>query len=402
MPNLTQMRSQPRAARHPGLLALLVGLLSGCVTPPAKDRFPPIMLDRLIAAEAERAGLPGASFAVLRHGELVHLSAFGVADVDSGVALSPSARMRIASVSKPITAITTVRLAELQLLDLDAPVVALLAARLPANRPPHPGFARLTARHLLGHCGGFDREGDVDPMLNARRMAERLKVASPPSATTLVAWALAQPPDFAPGTRCVYSNVGYAVLGRIIEAATGMDYAQAVQVHVLQPAGIVAMRLAATLPAQRAPDEPRYHDERMVRSVFDPGLAVPLPDGGFAIEPMDAHGGWLASAADLVRLLGAVETDTDTPLLTPDGRRQMLTPPFPRAPGGEAYALGWEVAQSGRQHWHSGDLPGSTALLVREADGSAWALLANGTVRDGFFHDRLRRRIGAALRAIEW
>jgi CubicO group peptidase (beta-lactamase class C family) len=309
--------------------------------------------------------------------------------------------MRIASVSKPVTAIAILRLSEQGRLDLDAPVVDVLAARLPDGFRAHPDFAVLSTRQLLAHCGGFDHGRGPDPMLNARRMAQRLGVASPPPVEAIVAWALSQPPDYPPGSACVYSNLGYAVLGRVVETASGLDYAQAVRELVLRPAGVADMRLAATLPDHRGPDEPRYHDVRVAPSVFDPSSPARLPDGGFAIETMDAHGGWLATAAELVRLVGALEGHGDRKLLTPAGYRQMLTPPFPRAQGGSHYALGWDVARSGGRYWHTGDLPGSTALLAREPDGTVWALLGNGSVADARTHDRLRRRIGAALRRVE-
>ncbi|HRQ64976.1 MAG TPA: serine hydrolase domain-containing protein [Xanthomonadaceae bacterium] len=379
---------------------LLVGACTRLPPFPA-DGDPVAALDRRVATEVARAGLPGATFAVLRGGEIVHLRAHGVADADHDAALSPHARMRIASVSKPITAIALLRLAEQGRLDLDVPVLEPLAARLPEGFQPHAGFAGLSTRHLLAHCGGFDHGQGPDPMLNARRMGQRLGVPSPPPVEAIVVWALSRPPDFPPGSRCVYSNLGYAVLGRVIEAVTGQDYGQAVHALVLRPAGVPDMRLAASLPAERAPDEPRYHDARMVPSVFDASRRVPLPDGGFAIESMDAHGGWLATAAELVRLAEALEGKADRPLLTAARYREMLTPPFPRVPGGRHYALGWDVAHGGYRYWHSGDLPGSTALLVRERDGTLWALLANGSVADARVHERLRRRIGVALRRFQ-
>jgi CubicO group peptidase (beta-lactamase class C family) len=389
------------ARMWPGVVSRWIGigamalLLAACAQRPLAD---PEALRALVAQEVERAGLPGASFALLRADGSMLSHAVGWADAEQRIALLPGARMRIASVSKPLTAVTVMMLAQEGVLDLDAPVVEQLAARLGDGWQAHPGFARLSARHLLAHCGGFDRASDFDPMLNARRMAALLQVPSPPRVEDIVAWGLAHPPAFAPGTRCAYSNLGYAVLGRLIESVTGVDYETAVRRWVLEPADIEDMRIAASLPAARQPDEPRYHDPRQMRSVFHHDAVVALPDGGFAIEAMDAHGGWIASAQDLVRLVHAIEGTGGEPMLSAHWRRQMLTEPFRQVPGGRGYALGWDVVSGGQRFWHRGDLPGSAALLVREPDGAAWALLGNGTMKDIRSHERLRRRIGAAVR----
>lgn len=380
---------------------LAVMLLAGCASgaaAPATQADSLAGLDRRVAAEVERAGLPGATFAVLWRDGSAHRQAFGVADLDSGQPLRANARMRIASVSKPFTAVAVLRLAEQGGLDLDAPAVPRIARRLPEDFAADPGFARLTARQLLAHCGGWGGTRDLDPMLQSRYMAGVLGTPEPPAATRIVAWALARPPDFAPGTRCGYSNLGYAALGRLIESETGFDYAEAVRRLVLAPAGIEGMRLASSLPAHRLPDEPRYHDARRAPSAFEPGVEVPLPDGAFAIEAMDAHGGWLATAEDLVRLVAALEGRDGPALLSPAGRRGMLAPVERGVRHGAHYALGWEVDRGGRRYWHQGDLPGTAALLVREADGAVWSLIANGAVDDPRAHDRLRRRIGAAVR----
>jgi CubicO group peptidase (beta-lactamase class C family) len=386
-------------------------LLAACAVspPPASHAEARAALERQIAVEVSAAQLPGASFALLREGRLLHQAAFGVADRSRGTPMQPQARMRIASVSKPLTAIAVLRLVDMGRLQLDQPVLPLLSSRLPGGFVADPAFSALSVRQLLSHCGGWDRARDFDPVLQSRHMAGVLGLSRPPTAVELVAWALSRPPDFLPGARCAYSNIGYAVLGRLIEAETGASYEQAVTDLVLQAAGLDQMRLAATLPHARQPDEPVYHDPRRVPSAFDPAIEVAFPDGGFVIESMDASGGWLASAADLVRLVSALEGHAGAPLLSDATRREMLTPMW-REPGsrgsvsrirqGGHYGLGWDIPRRGHGYWHAGDLPGSAALLVREADGSVWALLANGSMADARMQDRLRRRIGHAVREL--
>lgn len=393
---------QEGAFDHPMRIAVAIlcsaVVLAACGTPgPPRDSF--ALLDARVEAELARAGLPGAVLAVRRMDGARAVRAYGLADVSTGTPMRPDMPMRIASVSKPVTALAVMRLVEQGRLELDAPVLPVLLPQLPAGMVPHAAFGGLSARHLLAHCGGWDRTGGFDPMLQSRVMAERVGSAGPPSPGEVVAWVVSNAPDFGPGTRCEYANVGYAVLGRVIEAVTGEAYVAAVQGLVLRPAGIEGMRLAATRPEDRLSDEPRYHDARRAPSAFQPHEPVGLADGPVALESMDAHGGWLARAEDLVALVAALEGWAGDPLLAPDTRDRMLAPVWPSDGEGTFFALGWEVDRRGR-YWHGGDLPGSAALLVREPDGTVWALLANGSLHDARQHDRLRRRIGAAVRRL--
>jgi N-acyl-D-amino-acid deacylase len=373
----------------------LLLLITACASRPADEARIARRLDAVVADEVRRAGLPGATYAVW-HGERLRFQgAVGLRDAESGAAMTPDLRLRIASVSKPVTAITVLRLAEAGRLELDAPVLGRLAGSLPVAVAPHPGFASLTARHLLNHCGGL--APGFDPMFQTRRMMRTLRLDAPPTAGEIVAWALERPPDHPPGTRCEYSNLGYAVLGRLIEAVTGLAYEEAVRHWVLEPAGVPGMRIAASLAEARGDDEPRYHDPRSHVSAFDHGLLVPLPYGVFAIEAMDAHGGWLASSVELVGFLAAVEGRSGAPLLGERSREAMVGGSVVRLVEGSRYGLGWELPARGPGFWHGGDLPGSFALLVREPNGSLWALLANGGVDDPRIHERMRRKLGRVL-----
>src|SRR5947208_951497 len=141
---------------------------------------------------------------------------------------------------------------------------------------------------------------------------------------------LGQPLDFDPGMSWAYSNFGYCVLGRIIEKITGRPYEKYVREEVLAPAGITRMRIGASLRAQGSQGEAAYYtrSNSTVRSVFD-NAQVPLPYGGFYLEAMDAHGGWLASAVDLARFAVALERGAPSP---PGGAATHRTVPMESAP----------------------------------------------------------------------
>jgi CubicO group peptidase (beta-lactamase class C family) len=117
-----------------------------------------------------------------------------------------------------------------------------------------------------------------------------------------------------------------------------------------------------------------------------------LPYGAWCVEAMDAHGGWLASAPDLVRFASAFNDPRRGKVLKPKSMEIMFARP-PGAAGREAdgkprdayYACGWMVRPigntGGANIWHGGSLDGTSTLLVRRYDGLAWAVLFNS--RDG-------------------
>ena len=119
-----------------------------------------------------------------------------------------------------------------------------------------------------------------------------------------------------------------------------------------------------------------------------PADKVPRPYGAWYLEAMDSHGGWIASAVDLVRFASAVENTRHSKLLSERSVRAMFAPPD--GPPGHAdsgrpkpvyYGLGWSVRRVDDQgkinRWHAGRLDGSSTLLVIRHDGLCWAVLFN-------------------------
>lgn len=177
----------------------------------------------------------------------------------------------------------------------------------------------------------------------------------------------------------------------MIEAVTREKYGAWVRKHVLAPAGAAGMSLARGVPECRAKGEVGYHDskERTGRCLYPPraGERVPLPDGGENVEGFEAHGGWVASAVDLVRFAAAFD-DKKSPLLPAAAVAEMLARPGGAAgtdAGGKPlaayYGCGWNVRPVGKggrvNAWHDGLISGANALLVRRADGTNWAVLFN-------------------------
>ena len=345
--------------------------------------------DRLVPELMAAWGIPGGAVAVMKDGRLVYARSYGWADTEAVEAVEPTDLFRIASVSKPITAAAVLLLVERGQLELDEPAFAWLDdLEAPAGSTRDPRLDDITVRQLLLHAGGWDRDQSFDPMFASDEAAAAVGVTPPADAETVIRWMLGKPLQFDPGTRYAYSNFGYAVLGRIIERVTGTSYEAFVRDEVLAPAGVARMRVGRSRLAEALPDEVRYYDTGTGPSVFPGEGPVPWPYGGFYLEAMDAHGGWVASTVDLLRFVGAVDgRDTPPDLLSPASVAAMIAHPDPPLWTGSAfhYGLGWLVrpSQGDANWWHDGSLPGTTTLVVRNYGGVSWAALFNRRASSG-------------------
>lgn len=347
------------------------------------------LMDRFVREQC----VPGASLAIAHRGQLRYARGFGLADRDTGAPVRPTTRFRIASVSKPFTAVAILKLVEHGKLGIDDPVLPLLGH--PAK---DPRWARITVRHCLQHRGGWDRAIAGDPISQTGKIFQATGIPPPHHPSLIVRHMLRQPLDFDPGARMAYSNLGYLVLGRIIEKISGADYEDHVRAAVLKPLGLNSMKLGKATWADREPDEARYHtrDNRKGLSLYDPfGQPVPVPYGTENFGGFEAHGGWIASATDLVRFADAFHDPAKSPLLKPETFALMQARPEGAAgheedgkPKAAYYGCGWMVrpVKDGQANlWHAGFIAGSESLLVRRWDGWSWAVLfnSNGAIKHG-------------------
>ncbi|MGV3720294.1 MAG: serine hydrolase domain-containing protein [Actinomycetota bacterium] len=342
--------------------------------------------------------VPGGALAVVKEGKLLYARGYGWADREKKQPAEADSLFRIASISKPITAVAVLQLVEQGKLKLEDRAFDLvrLPAVVPEGKKADPRLASITIRQLLEHSGGWDRDKSYDAMFRPELIANAVGVPPPAGPEAVIRYMLGQPLDFDPGTQYAYSNLGYCILGRVIEKASGRTYEEYVRRHVLAPAGVTAMRIGATLEKGRLPKEVRYYSptDRRGRSVFPsmPG-DVPVCYGTFNLEAMDAHGAWVASAVDLAKFAAALDDPEHSPLLKPASFREMYARPAPPlglkedgSPADVFYGLGWQVRPVGNagkaNYWHGGSLPGTWTLLVRRWDGLTWAALFNQRSED--------------------
>jgi CubicO group peptidase (beta-lactamase class C family) len=299
-------------------------------------------------------GAPGASVAITKDGRLVYAKGFGSANTSSQEAVTVHHRFRIASVSKPMTSATLMRLHDLGMVSISDHVFGA-GARLGTTYGTQPygvNIDQITVQNLLEHTGGAWPNDGTDPMFAQSAMNH----------AQLISWVLDNHPlTSVPGTHFAYSNFGYCVLGRVVEQVTGMPYATAVQHFILAPAGISGMSIGGNTLADRQPLEVTYYGQ---------GGEDPY---NLQVQRMDSHGGWIATPIDLMRFAVRIDAfSTKADLLTPASIATMTTPSTTNT----NYAKGWAV-NGAPNWWHNGNLPGTSSILVRTASGFCWAALVN-------------------------
>jgi N-acyl-D-amino-acid deacylase len=142
---------------------------------PTTGRASPYLasFDRLLVGFLHERELPGAALAVARYGRLVYARGYGYADQETKEPVLPNSLFRIASVSKPLTAVAVLQLVERGRLRPDDSVFDVLQLEEPAENGVSfdECWRRVTILHLLQHRGGWDRDKSFDPMLRTEEPA---------------------------------------------------------------------------------------------------------------------------------------------------------------------------------------------------------------------------------------
>mgnify|MGYP000876022799 CR=1 FL=1 len=353
---------------------------------------PSASFQSIIPGLMSKWNIPGGVIGLVKDEKLIYTEGFGIADKTTGIGVSPTSLFRIASLSKPITAVAVLKLVEEGSLSLDdRPFIILDDLRPTYMSDLDNRIYDITIRDLLQHSGGWDRDVSFDPMFRSTEIAQEMGISPPADAETIISYMFKRPLDYTPGTKYAYSNFGYCVLGRIIERVTRKPYEEFVREDILAPMGIYGMRIGKSRANEKLPREVTYYDYEgapLTISVFpDDTNLVPWPYGGFYLEAMDAHGGWVSSAVDLMRFICHVDGRTKVPdLLEHKTVLLMITRPLLQEWQGSAwyYAFGWQIRPiyTEANWWHTGSLPGTSTLIVRANNGLSWVALFNSRPKD--------------------
>lgn len=340
-------------------------------------------LDQQIEAFMKKWNIVGASVAVVKDERLIYTKGFGYADKENNVKVEPKHLFRVASVSKLITATAIMKLVDDGVLNLTDTIFGengILNQKefLTIKDQKAKG---ITVKNLLNHTSGWtNKKGD--PMFQNLAIAKKMKAELPLKTETVIQYVLENRKlDYKPGRKSVYSNLGYAVLGLVIEKVSKQTYEDYVLSQILNPIGIYDMRLGKSLAEDRYQNEVKYYGlkgERDVLSSFGTGEMVPKYYGGNSIETLGSAGGWLASPTELMKLVVAIDGfNIRKDILTDESIETMTKSSKNIRP------FGWTGTDKNGYWWRTGTLSGTSALLKREKNGISWVLIINTSPKYG-------------------
>jgi len=249
--------------------------------------------------------IPGGVLGVAENGEVLAERGYGYRDESLSKEMVSETYLRIASLSKAFTRAAIHTLRRREELSLDDSAFDYLDLEPLPGESYNGELDAITVGHLLRHRGGWDREQSDDPVFTQLDIALERGWDEPPDGRQLVRYMLSEPLQFEPGAGHGYSNLGYIVLGLVIEAVSGMAYQQFLDEEVLAPLGIEDVEIGRSLPTDRPDRETWYFDERLCRNVVDanPLELVRCPDGGYYHEPTAASGGHVVTARAFLRFM---------------------------------------------------------------------------------------------------
>lgn len=335
----------------------------------------------------------GAQIAVTRNDSLLYVKGFGWADMEKKQEMQPSNIMRLASVSKLLTAVGVMRLAEVGTLKLSDHVFGpkgILNDTAFTNAIKDQRYLDITVEQLLRHKAGFTT-GAGDPMFSTRYIMMQNRLTTPPDNNTLMKILLKRRLGFTPGTAKRYSNVGYTLLSMIIEKKTRMSYEDYMRRFVFEPAGCYDFHIAGSYEKDRRKNEVKYYMHKGSEPVYEynnSGRMVEKCYGENDIPNLKGAGAWCASAAELSRLVASVDLLPGVKDILSKKSVEFMTREMPD----HDFSIGWNFCPKGRPWIRTGSLSGTSALVLRYPDGECWILITNTSTwkGHGFSNDTMR------------
>ncbi len=341
--------------------------------------------------------IPGASIAIVKHGQIVYLRGLGYADKEEKIPVDPALNyFRLASSSKTLTAIGIFKLISEGKLSLNQKVYPYLGLSPLEGEDLNPAVNQITIQHLLEMSAGWDKL--YDPMFGPwpESQVSLYHFPTPMSCESVARYMMGRPLISKPGTNFAYQNIDYCLLGLVIAKATtgSLENNQIAYENYMQGlfklAGVTGMYLGSTNPAKQGPYEVTYYSTRITEAnPNDDGYirANDFPYGEDGIlKDNYANGGWVARAQDVANIFIALQAGkffplSDVKLLwsAPPGKTanfnyfkgvQYLTWP---------YGMGmWRIQDHGKLlAMAHGSFNGTNTLILRKPTGEIDVVLFN-------------------------
>jgi len=312
--------------RRRSLIAILslVSVLLAVATPARADR-----IDDYIKTEMQKRRIPGLALAVVRNGTVVKMKGYGLANLDHDVPVTPDTVFELASVTKQFTAAAIMKLVEEGKVQLDDPILWHL--------PQGPAtWKAMTVRHLLTHTAGLPG------------LEENFKALWPGgvrldySTAQLFNAATKDALSFPAGERFQYSDVGYFLLGMIIEHVSGQRYADFLDERFFRPLGMTSTSVI---------DQWKIVKHRAAGYTILDGQLVNIRR--VAQAELASHYGVMSTVKDLVMWEAALAADR---VVSVASLGQMWTPVRLNDGSTFPYGFGWSVDERRGHRWiaHTG------------------------------------------------
>ena len=363
-------------------------------------------MDSIMQRYLKRWEIHGAQLAISRHDSLLYARGFGYADKDRKIPMEPSYIMRMASVSKLITATGIMKLRDMGKIRLSDKVFGpkgILNDTFYVNSIRDKRYFDITVEQLLRHKAGFTNYAG-DAIFSTRYIMQQNHLTTPPDHRTLLRIVLRRHLGYTPGTAQRYCNIGYTLLSLIIEKRTGMSYENFMQRYVLYPAGCYDFHIAGNYLKDRRPNETVYymHSSSVPVPEFNnSGRMVVRCYGENDITTALGAGAWVASAAELCRLVASIDGDRIVPDVISPQAVKLMTQEMPD----HQFSLGWNFTPRNRPWIRTGSLVGTSALVLRYPDGECWVFITNTSTWKGHkfsqdtmaLFEKLRKRFGSKM-----
>ena len=339
-------------------------------------------LDKKVRAYMKRWEMKGASLAITRNDSLLYAKGYGWADEEAGIEMQPSHIMRMASVSKLITAVGIMILQDRDSLSIKDTVfgpTGILNDSLFLTTIKDKNYRKITVEHLLRHQGGFHR----DPLFSSRDVKHQMQLDHPPVKEDFYKLVLSRRLSFQPGSWEKYSNFGYLLLSEIIEKVSGMPYEEFIRREVLAPAGCYDMHIGGNYYEDKRDNEVRYYahsgEGKYIEDYSDNGVMVERCYGGNNIPLLSGAGAWCASPAEIARLVATIDGCPEIPDIISQEAFLQMTEYFDK----ETYSLGWNDTAPSKGWSRTGTLSGTCALVRHFPDGECWIMITNTSTYKG-------------------
>ena len=339
-------------------------------------------LDRKMKNYLRKWFIKGGSLAIMRNDSLVYAKGYGWAEEEKEIPMEPGHIMRMASVSKLITAVGVMVLQDKGMLSIKDTVFGpsgILQGTQLDSLIKDKNCHKITVEHLLRHQAGFYR----DPLFSSRDIMHLMQLDHAPEADDYFRFVLPKKLRFQPGEWQRYSNFGYLLLSRIIEEVSGKSYEDFIKEDVLRPAGVYDMHIAGIYYDDKRENEVRYYthegDGKFIEEYNNSGRIVERCYGGNNIPMLSGAGAWCGSPAELARLVASIDGRNEVPDIISKEAVEQMTGYYDK----DTFSLGWNDTHPAKGWSRTGTLSGTTALVKYFPDGECWILITNSSTWKG-------------------